>query len=334
MKSDILHILSHLLYPHQREWAIGALEREGVLTAKTAAVLRTLLSEERYSYRTLFRSIGPIKVQLDEFVRSHTFNKLRPLGGMFMIDNYRRGRENQFAYRELCGKSVLDFGAGVLSPLTVSILMYVNGAGRVTAFEPAGWKKKFLQASVAELIAQLHLNPKPYNFSGIENGEMLARLTELDFDGTLDADGVVSLGPITLVKEFDFSKVEDEFDLIVSNSVLEHVENFEVEIKNHLKALRKGGLSINRVDFTDHRHGFPEFTPFGFYYDGVRCGCNLLRVSDLRSAASRTCGDFSLEQQVLADEKQIAEHRLIDRFRAYDKETLLTKSATLIMRGE
>lgn len=270
MDIDILVTLSRLMYPGNREHALEILQSEGVLNPETAEVLRRKLNEGRYSYRTLFNSILIVQIELSRFIDLHKFNKFRGTEAVDMINCYRGGDPRPFDLDRLRGASVLDFGAGIFSPLKIAIVLYANGADRVVAFEPAAWRPYSIRQSTARLIAQMNLEPSAFCISGISAKEMRSRLADIDFDGKLnETSGETDLGPIKLTSKFDFSAHKSDFDLILSTSVLEHVESVERELANQASCLRPDGIAINRIDFTDHRHSKPEFAPFGFYYDGV-----------------------------------------------------------------
>lgn len=329
---DVLLLFSHLFYPHKRPAALKSLVANGLLPANAVKRIEELLAEGRYSYRAMFRSIGQMKVDLDEFTLTHVHNKLRPLEAVETIKKYMTSRPNLFSHANLAGRTVLDFGSGIFSPLKVGILLYVNGAGDVTSFEPAGWRPRFVRNSIATLISEIHLNPEAFNVSGISDCELRRRLADLRFPGPEGyAQQVIDLGPVRCVSNFDFTAHVEEFDLILSTSVFEHVQNFGDEIRNHLSALKRGGCSINRIDFTDHRHASPNHYPFGFYYDGHSAGCNLLRVSDLQAAAEAMAATYEISDVVMAKPEDLDESRLRPEFSRYSMPSLLTKHATFTL---
>lgn len=337
MDIDVLATLSRLMYPGKREHTLELLRSEGVLSSETADLLGKKLSEGRYSYRTVFNSISTVQIELSQFIDSHKFNKFRGTEAVDMINGYRSGGDPRpFDLDRLRGASVLDFGAGIFSPLKVAIVLYANGADRVVAFEPAPWRPYFMRQSTARLIAQMNLEPSAFCISGISAKEMRTRLADIDFDGNLnEASGEIDLGPVKLTSTFDFAARKSDFDLILSTSVLEHVDSVERELENKAACLRSGGVAINRIDFTDHRHSKPEFAPFGFYYDGVAWSCNLKRVSDVDVAAGKLNGcAYELINKDYAKDEDVDLDRILGRFKGYDRETLLTKAATLVLRKE
>ncbi|MCA9277726.1 MAG: hypothetical protein H6815_02960 [Phycisphaeraceae bacterium] len=330
MKPNVLRALSEVFYPISRESGIKQLIDLGILNKETAGCLAEFLSDGMYSYRKMYEMLAPVKVRLDEWMRVADYSKFRPTQSLASIKRYAQASPSYFSVDGLRGSHVLDFGAGQYSPLSIAILLYINGAETVTAFEPAGWFPDTTPVSIRELISDIHVQPDTYNFAGHNDARLLKRrLAELSFEAINQDE--INLGPIRLCKHLDFQSYASSFDMILSTSVFEHVSSFDNEIQNHLTSLRPGGISINRVDFTDHRQWKPELVPFGFYRDGVPCGCNLLRVSDLADAAKKTGAMFEIKDCVLADSNTIDEEHLVDRFRGYTLTTLRTMAATLVL---
>ncbi len=328
---NVLHAFSLLFYPDMREQGLGRLKDLGILTDESAAGVRTALGNGAYLDRTLFLSLAPIKIELDRWSRQHAFNMLRPTAALDAIAAYRTAWPGAFTPSGLRGRDVMDFGAGKFSPLSVAILLYVNGARSVVAFDPGGWRLEYTRAGVRELVADIFANPRAYNIGYPGDPKALTRrLTEISLEA-IGPRPVLDLGPIQVRRAFSFDDCAAAFDLILSTAVFEHVPSVDAEIGNHLKALRKGGVSINRVDFTDHRHAQPELLPFGFYQDGVAGPCNLLRVSDFADTATRRGARFEIRDAVLAEEATLDRFPLQERFRRYSRDSLRTTSATLVL---
>lgn len=329
---NLLESIGGLLLPQTRERAILELKERGVIGEDAAASLAEHLGAGRYTYRAMFTAIAPVKLAIDQWTRVHRFNKLRPTAPLDSLARYADATPELLTEGWLVGKDVLDFGAGIFSPISVAVVLYLNGARSITAFEPAGWKPDILHASVRELVAEVHTDPARYAITPHTTTEaVVARLADIRFE-RLDGENPADLGPIRLVRAHDFQAHPDSVDLIVSTSVFEHVESFDSEIDNHLTVLRSGGVSVNRVDFTDHRHRQPEFRPFGFYADGLPAGCNLFRVSDLEAAAKRAGAVYQITRRQLAEPGVVEKIPLLGRFAAYDLETLRTMAATFVLR--
>lgn len=330
---NLLTTLGHLLIPERRAEAIQELKDAGALTDETERRLAGLLAGGLYTNRTIFAKLAPVKIELDRWIRNHLFNQFRPAYALDAVEVYTRSQPDILTHGWLAGKDVMDFGAGRFSPVSLAIVLYANGARTVTAFEPAGWSVDHADTAVRELVADMMISPQTYCLPGCPSPtELRGRLCDINFEG-MSSDEVVSLGPIRLIRKFDFSNHASAFDLVLSRSVLEHVRSFETEIANHLQILKPGGVSINRVDFTDHRHWEPQHLPFGFYADGETCGCNLLRVSDLDRAAKETGVTYEIKDANMVDESVVKRKPLLDRFAAYDMDSLRTSAATLVLKN-
>ena len=330
---NLLITIGRLLLPERRAEAIQELKDAGVLTTETERILADLLAGGWYTNRTLFAKLAPVKIELDAWIRNHRFNQFRPTYALDAIEMYARGQPDILTHGWLAGKDVMDFGAGRFSPASLAIVLYANGARTVTAFEPAGWSIDHATTAMRELVAGIMMSPQTYCLPGCPSSEEIRRrLCDIRFN--ISSDDVVDLGPIRLIRRFDFAHHESAFDLVLSRSVLEHVKSFDTEIANHLTILKPGGVSINRVDFTDHRHWEPQNSPFGFYADGVTCGCNLLRVSDLDRAARASGALYEIKDANLVAEAVVRRKPLLERFAAYEMDSLRTSAATLVLKAE
>ncbi|MCK6476833.1 MAG: class I SAM-dependent methyltransferase [Phycisphaerales bacterium] len=329
--ANVLHAFSRLLYPFTRDEALFRLKELGVLDEQNIARVREILSQGEYSYRMLFLSLGPVKVEMDEFLRGHDFIALRPRHAMIALEAYRAARPELFTAAGIAGKRVLDFGASDINPLAVAVVLVANGAESVIAYEPAGWALDYAKVSVRELIAEMHLSPETFTLPGGDPRQLKRRLAEIPFEKLGEGD-TLEMGPITLTKQLSFEHYPSAFDAILSTSVFEHVWDVEKEIRHHASSLRPGGVSLNRIDFTDHRFFRADCQPFGFYRDGEQYGCNLLRVTDYGEVATKVGIGFEIKDAHLVDQSVVESMLELDRFKKYDMQTLRTASATLVLK--
>lgn len=68
----------------------------------------------------------------------------------------------------------------------------------------------------------------------------------------------ISDAALSLVKRID-KPVEKEYDLIISNSVLEHVEDIDTFFKEMKQSLKSNGKMLHIVDYRDHFFKYPYF---------------------------------------------------------------------------
>ena len=68
----------------------------------------------------------------------------------------------------------------------------------------------------------------------------------------------ISDAALSLVKRID-KPVEKEYDLIISNSVLEHVEDIDTFFKEMKQSLSANGKMLHIIDYQDHFFKYPYF---------------------------------------------------------------------------
>ncbi|MBU3679716.1 MAG: methyltransferase domain-containing protein [Candidatus Kapabacteria bacterium] len=125
------------------------------------------------------------------------------------------------------------------------------------------------------------------------------------------------------------------YDLILSNSVLEHVEDPEGFFRQMKGALREGGVMIHRVDYRDHFFKYPYF--FLMFSDQVwntflnPGDLYRWRLDDHLEAAERAgVGVRSSSEVVLEEGYERIRHRTHDRFGSYKRCNVAT--ANLVVR--
>lgn len=120
---------------------------------------------------------------------------------------------------EIKGKRVLEIGPG--RSLGISLLFVLGGAKKVYAVD------RFNCLSSRDDLVLKHLNPKYRHY-----------MKKIEY--------------ITLPIEYLNDKKIDKVDLIVSNAVLEHVNNLEQTLKNLHSLLLPSGIMIHKVDLRAH----------------------------------------------------------------------------------
>jgi len=81
-------------------------------------------------------------------------------------------------------------------------------------------------------------------------------------------------------------------DVVVSNSVLEHVQDVDAALAELARITRPGGFGVHGIDTLDHRwYGEPHLHPLEFLTvdasQRMVAGCNRLRLADFRSRFER-----------------------------------------------
>ena len=184
---------------------------------------------------------------------------------------------------------VVDFGCGTWSPLGASAVFYLNGARSAFAIdvEPCG-DTALAADALCELLLECIADPEEWHFSSIGRKDFIRRILSFDLKKLRDGDlhgGIANTGLRHMVGDIREVLTEGEgVDIIVSNTVLEHIEELkEISVFFH-KILSGTGTMIHNVDFTDHRvYSDSSKNKWSFMTidGGDSIGINKLRYSDI-----------------------------------------------------
>jgi hypothetical protein len=141
--------------------------------------------------------------------------------------------------RPLAGVRVLEIGPG--ATLGIPVLLACAGA-RVTVGDrfPAYWDPDFQPLFFRALLERVE--PRGPDFT--------APLRRLLAAGAFTPD---------VIESYDtgaehIARIGRMFDLVLSNAVLEHVENLQVAVANIACVMAPGAIGFHQVDFRDHHH--------------------------------------------------------------------------------
>ncbi|PZS30465.1 MAG: hypothetical protein DLM58_13670 [Pseudonocardiales bacterium] len=139
----------------------------------------------------------------------------------------------------------------------------------------------------------------------------------------------------------EIADLGEPFDVLCSFQVAEHVSDLKAFVDTHRRLLKPGGVAVHRVDFGAHGvwYGYPDPLTFLRFSDplwkamgSARGTPNRYRIHELVEAFEK--GRFAAELRdvntVTRGEVRLA--RLGRRFREMPIESLLTDSATLVVR--
>lgn len=292
-----MEMLIELLDPKMRAKSIEDLTQFGFINESTKAHWIDEFNKDKYSSRALSHTTSNLKLILDKLHESTggqiTSKKTNQIILRLIELSMLAESSEYFKYENIKDKSIVDYGAGTISTLSVAIVLFANGFSSVVACEPLSIEIDYALAGVKQTIQSIHLEPEIMNFSGISNNELITRVSLLNFENLeiemkkLNAEltEVVNLGGIKLTKNIH-ALDPNSIDCIFSNSVLEHITNINFELANHFRVLRSNGLSIHTVDFSDHRAIGTNISPCQFYYDGILHHVNGLRPSEMESLFS------------------------------------------------
>jgi hypothetical protein len=146
-------------------------------------------------------------------------------------------------------KSVLEYGPGDV--LGVALLFYAHGAESVCCVDRFPLSK--LSAKNVEVYRCL-----------VESlsGEARARAESAFKEKGNPASGFDDHAIHYKVAKNGLSGSSDEYDLVISRAVLEHVNNLKETLLDVKGSLRRGGLSLHQVDLKSH--GLDRYTEFDF----------------------------------------------------------------------
>jgi SAM-dependent methyltransferase len=141
--------------------------------------------------------------------------------------------------RPLAGVRVLELGPG--ATLGIPVLLACAGAHMAVSDRfLASWDAEFHRPFFEELLRRVESR-------GARFGEPIRHLLRRD---TFTAE---------VVESFDcgaeaLDRIGRRFDLVLSNAVLEHVEDLQVTAASLARVTVPGGFGFHQVDFRDHRN--------------------------------------------------------------------------------
>lgn len=156
------------------------------------------------------------------------------------------------------GKTVLDFGAGALHPLDMSLIFWLNGAERCIGLDqrPIENPAAAIKSHVA-LIQDCRRNHTRWLLPNTDLSAFKDRLARVDEAAIEHMVGdVASLPPYSV-------------DVVVSATVLEHVADLDGLAMTFRRLLKPGGVMYHNVDYTDHGvHVDPSLNYWSFMTEG------------------------------------------------------------------
>jgi SAM-dependent methyltransferase len=141
----------------------------------------------------------------------------------------------------------------------------------------------------------------------------------------------------------DMANISNEYDLIVSQAVLEHIDNPLRVFKNMHGALKEGGIICHEIDFKTHTSFIRDFDPLNILrygdrlYDKIKFkgSPNRLRINDYKKIAEeagfKNIIIIPLNELNNAEVLQV-KNNLAKPFADYEDENLKVLSAVLIAR--
>ena len=287
-----------------------------------AEQLDSLNIHELAAARTLLRAR-----ELDK--PNNYFNFRRPLNQLMQ---YVRVAPELFTLESLAAGPILEFGSGTRNSFSVAALLHVNGAERVICYEPGSINLAQSGLALTELLVDVTRSPKAFNISGIEDDLMISRATALLTGFGLNAGGDTALELAATPGEI--VAAEDSFSLILSNHVLEHVDNPGLELRRMHTMTMPDGRHLHRVDFRDHRFfksGDQKRDQLHFYVDGKLTTCNGQRPTDIERAIAAAGFDFDNRREARV-EVELVPRPTAKKFKGYPVDELAITEIDYVLR--
>jgi SAM-dependent methyltransferase len=188
--------------------------------------------------------------------------------------------------RELEGATCLDFGCGGLNPLGGMLGLLLAGARRGLAIDLDEVASPVCAVrALYTLISAALTGTTPTPIPGTRD-DLAARIASFDL-------GLLAVGDPAGIDDARLQHMRADLrgagladgaiDVVVSNSVFEHLEDVEGVLAEMARVVRPGGLAVHAIDGFDHRYyGRPdEISPHAFLFESsdapLLYGCNRIR---------------------------------------------------------
>lgn len=311
--------------------------------------LDTLISEltrrvragEQADSTIVARMLGVLAAEIG--ARPDASDRYSPQASMIHLSNLLGHPDvTRPALPELQGAVCLDFGSGGLNPAGGLFALLLAGAERGIAVDlddihsvPCAVRALYnlLCAAITHTVRPAIPGSSEQLLSRVQSFD-IARLAAGDIEGIdeqrlcylqkpLQAAG---LGPGSI-------------DLLVSNSVLEHIDDLDPVLAEMARIVRPGGLAVHAIDGYDHRHyHLPrEISPHEFLFDAsddvLLHGCN--RIRPMQFAARFEAFGFEvrrLEKSNLVPISDADHDRLAPAFRDLPRDHIEVARARYYLR--
>lgn len=292
---DDIFLLSDLIFSDNKEAVLRHMQMLNLIDERSIGNWMSLLPNPVGNDQRFLKLLDKLKLSVDPHVANYGHISISSPWGIvnnainaarfFQIEHFLR-------FDNIRNLTALDFGSGVYRPLSVAIIMFVNGFKEVVAFEPFPPKADFPWLACLETANQIMQYPEKYNFSGINTASMLSNLARLDFSHirekfiklsqgetkAVDMGGIRMVNDITLIPE-------GGSDFQFSNAVLEHVPQLQEVMRVLWSKLSPNGVALHIFDFLDHRYyDDNSLHPYQKYYDGILDEINGLLPTEVETA--------------------------------------------------
>lgn len=235
----------------------------------------------------------------------------------------------------ISGSKIFEVGSGVNNPVGSSIISLGLGAKLAAAIEPGVLLPDVCDTTYLTITQLLALIP-----SIGTKFEQIIDINKLQENKFLESlkNNLLIFKPCSIDK-FGY---DIKFDIVYSNAVLEHVMDFDEQIKMLADLTERNGFHVHKIDFIDHRYyesqNITELTPFEFLleqHDGPVGTTNRLRLSQVINIFEKN--NLRLMKIYEKWHKSFPKayiSKLASQFKSLEIEDLETICATLIFRKD
>lgn len=243
---------------------------------------------------------------------------------------------------ELAGATCLDFGCGGLNPLGGILGLLLAGARRGLAIDLDEVASPICAVRALYTLIGAALTGTTQTPIPGTRDDLLARIGSFDLRKLADGDQTGIDDARLRHERVDLRSAgiaDGAIDVVVSNSVFEHLGDVEDVLAEMARVVRPGGLAVHAIDGFDHRYyGRPdEISPHAFLFESsdapLLYGCN--RIRPLAFAALFEQAGFEVRKLVEAHRTPLTDDevaRLDPAFRDMPRDHLEVTRARYFLR--
>lgn len=243
-------------------------------------------------------------------------------------------------YKSFAGLKVLDFGCGHRNPLAAALLMYVNGADVVYCIDIKTANSQLISMGLYFLLMSISINPS--GFSVLSADELSSRLGRIKHERLLEGDYEAALKNVPI--HYNVVRPDQKYrdimpngvDLVISQSVLEHVFQLQGVLDELYGVLNYGGHMAHYVDFTDHDWKSNRSDPLGrwrFLTTNDTRGAghsNRIRLSEMVEILRNLDLDVVIHDKVIEEIPSELRDNLMMQYQTLSDDDLATLAATIV----
>jgi SAM-dependent methyltransferase len=224
-------------------------------------------NEQNLTSNELINLLTKLQNQLDH--KLDVFNNrfsLQWLQGLF-YGNYLYWQKYDIP---IANATYVDMGCGAINPFGFMFLFLMLGTKKCICVEPDSLQDPtFILQNITKIIPKILINPQKVigNYQ-ITREEIINNIASFDLESLERGDwkGLDSNRLIYLQESITNNTILDnEADVIITNSVIEHLPDLDAAFKELSRITKKGGYGIHNIDGVDHySYGNPDIHPLEF----------------------------------------------------------------------